>query len=252
VRTPQVMRRIISPVVAHQMNVLLRGPVYGSNGTAHRAQVADFTVAGKTGTAQMVNHANGTYFQNRLNSSFVGFLPANDPRLLILVVLYDVGHAHFGGLVAAPVFSSIATGAARELGIATPQSAGYEAASIIPLEALRRAESLLTHSGSSQTPVMAKALTPGVATVPEFNGLSLRAALALARSRAINVEVKGAGYVVAQNPPRGAPLLTAAVTLKLAPAVMMASAGDPKFSPRLAPAAAKRVPFSKARRRGAR
>ena len=84
----------------------------GSDGTGRLAQVDEFTVAGKTGTAQMVNPATGGYYQSRLVASFVGFLPADDPRLVILVVLDDVGHGHFGGLVAAPVFSEIAAGCA--------------------------------------------------------------------------------------------------------------------------------------------
>ena len=91
------MRRAIAPDIAHQMNLLLRNVVMSDGGTAAKARVDGFTVAGKTGTAQMVNPENGTYYQNRHVSSFVGFLPADDPRLLILVALYDVGHEHFGG-----------------------------------------------------------------------------------------------------------------------------------------------------------
>jgi cell division protein FtsI/penicillin-binding protein 2 len=107
--TPQVLRRAIAPEVAHQLNLMLRNVVMTDEGTGAKARVDGFLVAGKTGTAQMVNPENGTYYQNRHVSSFVGFLPADDPRLLILVVLYDVGHEHFGGLVAAPVFSEIAS-----------------------------------------------------------------------------------------------------------------------------------------------
>ena len=121
--TPQVMRRAIAPEIAHQMNLLLRNVVMSDGGTAAKARVDGFIVAGKTGTAQMVNPENGTYYQNRHVSSFVGFLPADDPRLLILVVLYDVGHEHFGGLIAAPVFSEIAQGAVRDLNITAPKSA---------------------------------------------------------------------------------------------------------------------------------
>src|SRR5262249_50978915 len=62
--TPQVMRRAIAPDVAHQMNLLLRNVVNGPEGTGRRAQVDGFLVAGKTGTAQMVNPAGG-YYQNR-------------------------------------------------------------------------------------------------------------------------------------------------------------------------------------------
>ena len=68
------------------MNLLLRNVVMSDDGTAAKARVDGFIVAGKTGTAQMVNPATGAYFQNRLVSSFVGFLPADDPRLVILVV----------------------------------------------------------------------------------------------------------------------------------------------------------------------
>ncbi|MBI3759346.1 MAG: penicillin-binding protein 2, partial [Deltaproteobacteria bacterium] len=57
--TPQVLRRAVTPEVAHQMNLLLRNVVNGADGTGHLAQVADFTVAGKTGTAQMINPATG-------------------------------------------------------------------------------------------------------------------------------------------------------------------------------------------------
>ena len=62
------------------MNLLLRNVVNGAGGTAHKAQVDGFMVAGKTGTAQMVNPVTHGYFQNRHVSSFVGFLPADDPR----------------------------------------------------------------------------------------------------------------------------------------------------------------------------
>ena len=63
--TPQVMGRAIPPEVAHQMNLLLRNVVNGAGGTAHKAQVDGFIVAGKTGTAQMVNPVTHGYFQNR-------------------------------------------------------------------------------------------------------------------------------------------------------------------------------------------
>ena len=137
--TPQALRRAVSPEVAHQMNLLLRNVVNGPDGTGRLAQVADFTVAGKTGTAQMVNPATGGYFQSRLVASFVGFLPADDPRLVILVVLYDVAHGHFGGLYAAPVFSEIASAALQRLEVAPRKtSPGYDTASLLPFGGGRR------------------------------------------------------------------------------------------------------------------
>jgi cell division protein FtsI (penicillin-binding protein 3) len=219
--TPQVMHRAIAPEVAHQMNLLLREVVMSDGGTAAKARVDGFIVAGKTGTAQMVNPSNGTYYQNRHVSSFIGFLPADDPRLLILVVLYDVGHEHFGGLVAAPVFSEIAQGAVRDLNITAPNQP-FDAASVVPLPNLE------TSSGAGST-------TPAVSGVddylpvltgsrltratPDFLSLSLRRAIELARRSQVNVDVHGSGYVVAQEPASGAALNHSTVKLTLAPVV---------------------------------
>ena len=130
--TPQVLRRAITPAVAHTMNQVLRGVVNGREGTAHLARVADFTIGGKTGTAQMVDPATRTYYRNRLVASFVGFVPAEDPKLVILVVLYNVPHGHFGGLVAAPVFSEIASDALQQMAVA-PAYPPVEHASLLPV-----------------------------------------------------------------------------------------------------------------------
>src|SRR5260370_3261721 len=129
--TPQALRRAVSPDVAHTMNQLPRGAVDGPEGTGRLARVADFSVAGKAGTAQMVNPATGAYYQSRLVASFVGFIPADDPRLVILVVLYDVPHGRFGGLYAAPAFSQIAAHAVAPLDGA-PRATSYYTSSILP------------------------------------------------------------------------------------------------------------------------
>ncbi|HVN90862.1 MAG TPA: penicillin-binding transpeptidase domain-containing protein [Candidatus Binataceae bacterium] len=203
--TPQVLRRAITPETAHTMNVLLRGVVNGHEGTGRLAQVADFTVAGKTGTAQMVNPANGRYYQSRLVSSFVGFVPAGDPRLVILVVLYDVSHGHFGGLFAAPVFSAIASSALQHLEV-QPERPAVETASILPFGGGSSAPAIDTYEASSQSMPVDAPSTPisGRAFTPNFLGMSLRGSLALARAEHLNAEVQGTGYVVAQKPAPGA------------------------------------------------
>jgi cell division protein FtsI (penicillin-binding protein 3) len=212
--TPQVLRRAVSPETAHAMNLLLRGVVDGREGTGRLAQVADFTVAGKTGTAQMVNQATGAYYQRRLVASFVGFVPARDPRLVILVVLYDVAHGHFGGLVAAPVFSAIAVGALQQLEV-PPERVSMTAASLLPFGGSESADSAATGEqvdsavagveNQDRTPAAwAEAAPPRGGLTPNFLGLSLRKALCLARAEALNPDVEGAGYVVAQAPAPGA------------------------------------------------
>ncbi len=202
--TPQILRRAISPETAHTMNLLLRGVVNGREGTGRLAQVADFTVAGKTGTAQMVNPVNGRYYQSRLVSSFVGFVPARDPRLVILVVLYDVSHGHFGGLYAAPVFSAIASSALQHLEV-QPEQPAVETASILPFAS--EGSAAPDSDVESAPPIPAEPSSPAIggrAFTPDFIGMSLRGALALARAERLSPEIEGTGYVVAQRPAPGA------------------------------------------------
>ncbi len=221
--TPEVLHRVIAPGIAHTMNRLLQGVVNGPDGTGRLARVSDFVVAGKTGTAQMVNPTTGAYYQSRLVASFIGFLPAGDPRLVILVVLYDVAHGHFGGLTAAPVFSDIASGALSDLNVAST-APHYDAASLLPTAGAARDDSAeeladqLAPAVLSGDDTTAAALTGGDG-VPDFSGLSLRRAFALARRRHFDLEVEGDGYVVAQRPAPGAVPGAGPVTLRLAPAV---------------------------------
>ncbi len=219
VHTPQALGRIISPTVAHNANVILRSVVNGAGGTGSRAAIDDFVVAGKTGTAQMINAATGTYYQNRLVGSFVGFVPADNPRLVVLVVLEDVGHGHMGGLIAAPVFSEIAAGALDRLNVAAKRPK-YDSASLLPLAAL---------STESWTPA-ASAIAPerdrvrDTRSVPDFRGLSLRGALRMAGGRELNVQVEGNGYVVDQRPAAGQPLDGTPIRLRLSAAAQTAEA----------------------------
>jgi len=221
-RTPQVLHRAITPAVAHTMNQVLRGVVNGRNGTAHLARVADFTVAGKTGTAQIVNPATGTYYRDRLVASFVGFVPAEDPKLVILVVLYDVPHGHFGGLVAAPVFSEIASDALDRMAVALAHPT-VERANLLPIGNALRFFSSPENEDSDSSPAAIGGREPSAFAeqypaestanksgehnlrIPDFRGLSLRSALALARTYQLALEVKGDGYVVSQKPRPGVP-----------------------------------------------
>ncbi len=108
-------RRVISPQIAAQLRTMLEA-VISDKGTAPLAAIPGYRVAGKTGTAQRV--VNGRYQAGNYTSSFVGFAPADAPRLVTAVVLQGTGkHGYFGGAVAAPVFESIMSFALRSLSI---------------------------------------------------------------------------------------------------------------------------------------
>ena len=108
-------KAVISPRTAMAVRKMLE-MVTQPGGTATRAQVAGFRVAGKTGTAHKLLGAS--YATDRYISSFVGFAPASNPRLVIAVMLDEPGgKSYYGGEVAAPVFSNVMAGALRLLGI---------------------------------------------------------------------------------------------------------------------------------------
>lgn len=113
---PVVRRRPISGETARVMTDILRGVVQ-PGGTGVLAAIPHYHVAGKTGTAQKIDPLTGGYSATRVVSSFVGFLPAEDPKLTILVVVDEPKTDQWGGTVAAPVFQRIAAQAVRHLGI---------------------------------------------------------------------------------------------------------------------------------------
>lgn len=209
--TPQVLRRAVSPSAAHTMNLLLRSVVGSEEGTGRRAAVDDFIVAGKTGTAQMINPETGGYYQDRLVASFVGFVPADNPRLVILVVLEDVNHGHFGGLYAAPVFSEIASGALGRLNVASSSPRPVESAGIVPFATDFEA----SYAPVPALPPLAPELARASSTAPSFLRLSIRDAICLARRAGVEIESTGSGYVVWQQPAPGERLAHANIKLRL-------------------------------------
>jgi cell division protein FtsI (penicillin-binding protein 3) len=115
VDTPPPATRVISVETARQVREMLELAT-GPGGTAPRAQVAGYRVGGKTGTARKIE--NGVYV-SRYVASFIGFAPASAPRVIIAVMIDEPSNGqYYGGQVAAPVFSQIAAGALRMLGVA--------------------------------------------------------------------------------------------------------------------------------------
>jgi len=115
--SPVVLRQVISPETAREIGDALRG-VVSDSGTAAAATVPGFTIAGKTGTAQKVDPRGG-YEEGKYVVSFAGYLPAEHPEFVGLVVLDDAHTSkpelNYGGLVAGPIFSHLAEKAARYL-----------------------------------------------------------------------------------------------------------------------------------------
>jgi cell division protein FtsI (penicillin-binding protein 3) len=101
-RPPSEQRRVLSSQVAAQLRGMLEG-VTGEGGTAEVAAIPGYRVAGKTGTAQRV--VDGRY--NGYTASFVGFAPADDPRLVVAVSVQAPTNGYYGGVIAGPVFRDL-------------------------------------------------------------------------------------------------------------------------------------------------
>jgi cell division protein FtsI (penicillin-binding protein 3) len=113
--TPTSGKRVISARTARTVRAMLEGVTH-SGGTAVKAQVTGYRVAGKTGTVHKL--IDGSYAPHRYIASFVGFAPASDPRLIVAVMIDEPsGGKHYGGDVAAPIFREVTAGALRVLGI---------------------------------------------------------------------------------------------------------------------------------------
>lgn len=97
--------RVVSEETALEVRKILRGVVDG--GTGRSAEVEGYFPAGKTGTAQKVEE-NGTYSRSKFMASFIGFLPFDEPRFVIAIVMDEPRPQHYGGTVCAPVFKKVA------------------------------------------------------------------------------------------------------------------------------------------------
>jgi cell division protein FtsI (penicillin-binding protein 3) len=107
-------RRVIRPGVAAEVRAMLEG-VLAPGGTASEVSVPGYTLAGKTGTSQVAE--NGTYSETKYVASFIGFAPAQDPRLLVAVIVDQPQGDYYGGSVAAPAFGEIAEFALPYMGV---------------------------------------------------------------------------------------------------------------------------------------
>ncbi len=111
---PQVLREVVSSKAARDMVTALK-TVATPEGTAPKAKMDHYTVAGKTGTAQKAEH--GVYVSGKYFASFIGFFPADNPELCISIVLDEPKNGHYGGQTAAPFFKNIAERAANYLNL---------------------------------------------------------------------------------------------------------------------------------------
>lgn len=126
--SPRVAKQVIQPEIARQV-VKALSAVVSREGTASKAAVEGFTVAGKTGTSRKWDNEAKQYSHQRYLASFIGFLPASHPEFALLTIIDEPSEGGiYGGQVAAPVFSAMASRIARHLDL-NPETSFWEVAS---------------------------------------------------------------------------------------------------------------------------
>jgi cell division protein FtsI (penicillin-binding protein 3) len=213
---PRTVRQVISPETARTLTEMMVNVV--ANGTGRQAAIPGYDVAGKTGTAQKMDPATKRYSRAPGVLSFVGFVPADDPRLTMIVLLDEPKNEKWGSEAAAPMFAAIGREALRHLNVPPRDSSPVP---IVRGEVVAAAPAA-PRAGAPAPPV---GLTPeppaaGDAQVvmPRLAGLSLRQAMEALAPFGVRLEITGRGVVTGQTPPPGAPLDEDAVCrLHLAP-----------------------------------
>jgi len=210
------VRRVVSEKTAAELLRMMK-LVVERGGTAPLARMDDYEVAGKTGTAQKADPVTRGYSVDKRTASFAAVVPANDPRLAILVVIDEPKTDVYGGIVAAPAFKEIAQAALAHLGVppspgAKERSLAFQAeetkgssrlsgafamAAIQPSkETAALAEGFLEEEGAEQPPV-------GGTKVPDVQGLSARAVVKALVSAELEPALLGSGRAIGQTPPAG-------------------------------------------------
>jgi cell division protein FtsI (penicillin-binding protein 3) len=195
---PKILGRTISGDTAATLVGIMENVV--ERGTAKAAQLAGYTIAGKTGTAAKL--LNGRYSTSDYNASFVGFLPSRHPAVVIVVVI-DSPHGpagYHGGGVAAPIFRRIAQSTVQHLGV--PRTVDPEA----PVLVRRRNESVSDPPPTRVAPAISVALDGPPGTLPDLRGLSAREAVQELARLGLIARLSGDGVVVSQDPAPGTSL----------------------------------------------
>jgi cell division protein FtsI (penicillin-binding protein 3) len=220
---PAILGRTISKDTAVTLTGIMEQIV--ERGTATQAQVAGYTIAGKTGTAAKL--VNGRYSKTDYYASFVAFLPSRNPVATIIVLIDSPrAHGYFGGPIAGPVFQRIAEATLRHLGVPPTLNAQppvlvarrTEWTDIQPART-RSAPSIVRVGGSSD-----------VHDLPDFRGLSAREALRVLTKIGLTARLTGDGMVTAQAPAPGTPIepgMACELRLERTPAAVASMAVEP-------------------------
>lgn len=198
---PVPVRRAASRETAALLTRWLEAAVSDPEGTGRRARVEGWRVAGKTGTAQKADPVTRRYSADKRFSSFVGFAPAEAPRLVVGVFLDEPRGEVYGGEIAAPVFREVTEHALKSLGVRPDDQALAVAPAAEPAP---EGDEDAAPALDDEAPAEGEAAgSSGGVAVPSLAGLPARAALRELEARELTAELRGSGRVASQSPRPG-------------------------------------------------
>lgn len=197
---PQIADRPIGEATSKKMIELL-SRVAQKGGTGTMAASREYQVAGKTGTAQKANPRTGGYAQGKYYSSFVGFAPADAPRIAVFVGIDEPRGAYYGGQIAAPVFSRITDATLHYLKVPGTLVAGSE---YDDREAIKTDEEDMAYVAADDEPKAIVQNEGGSWVLPNLSGMTMRGVLEAAKGSNIAWRFFGSGIAVRQSPEPGA------------------------------------------------
>jgi len=200
-----VPERVVRTGTARTVMKMLESVVHSRHGTGNNAAVPGYRVAGKTSTAQKADAKKG-YSDDEYFASFIGALPASDPRVVILVSVDNPEGGHFGNEVAAPSFATLGEqimlhlGVAREDGVLPPKALVIRERNADGSKAASPEDDPSADAPSlpGQRP-RAKQMIVTVGDLPDFRGLGLAAAMDLADRNRVTIEAVGSGVAMRQE-----------------------------------------------------
>jgi cell division protein FtsI (penicillin-binding protein 3) len=226
-RTQPEARRVVSAETAITLRGMLEGVTL--NGTAKKAQLDGYSAAGKTGTAQKIDPKTRSYSRTKFVGSFVGFAPVKNPQVVIIVVIDEPSGSYHGGDVAAPVFREIAEQVLPGLGVIpdietksipdliAKANQSSESAARMREEKERNEQArratlpTVDSNGGREGEVVYANATSNAMLMPDFRGRSVRDVARTCAQLGLQVEARGEGRVLKQNPVAGSEVNTGQV-----------------------------------------
>ena len=189
---PVAVRRVISPETSHRITSILTDVV--EEGTGGNARIVNLSVAGKTGTSQKFDFDLGRYSARKVEASFIGFFPAEDPQMVILVMLDEPKIHRWGGAAAAPVFKEVSEQILRCFN---------NSMELREVAANENNEGVRIIQASTDRETIYHDTKVDESIIPDFEGMSMREVLKISQNRGIDIRIAGSGWAVSQNPAPG-------------------------------------------------